>query len=80
LPQLGDDLLGFMPFLGHFESSFGYKSHTSGRITFQGEGQLSNRSDSGPGLLQIGVISIARIKHGALHARKSGDRQAPPRN
>src|SRR5208337_972572 len=23
---------------GHFQSSFGYKSHTSGRITFQGEG------------------------------------------
>src|ERR1700730_14074655 len=38
LPQLGDDLLGFMPFPGHFESSFGYKNHTLGRITFQGEG------------------------------------------
>jgi hypothetical protein len=28
-----------MPFPGDFESSFGDKSHTSGRITFQGEGQ-----------------------------------------
>jgi hypothetical protein len=37
LPQLGDDLLGFMPFPGHSESPFSYKSHTSGRITFQGE-------------------------------------------
>jgi hypothetical protein len=38
LPQLGDDFLGFMLSPGHFQSSFGYKSHTSGRITFQGEG------------------------------------------
>jgi hypothetical protein len=45
LPQLGDDLLEFMPFPGHFQSSFGYKSHTSGRIIFQGEGHAAKHYD-----------------------------------
>jgi hypothetical protein len=36
LPEPRDNLLGLVSLPCHFDSSFGSKSHTSGRITFQG--------------------------------------------
>jgi hypothetical protein len=59
LPQLGDDLLGFVPFAGHFESSFGY--NTSGRITFQGEGQTKAHGRIAPHLASLDPVKMIEL-------------------